>query len=75
MEALPRASDVPEIDGSIPPKEQHWLKLETLRNQALICALADSGARARILRLTAGDVRGCGVSRCVARGAASTVGW
>ena len=64
MEALLRAFDPPEIDSSLPPKEQHRLKLEALRNRALIYALADSGARvSEILRLTADDVRGARVKR------------
>ncbi|HLA80363.1 MAG TPA: site-specific integrase [Thermoleophilia bacterium] len=64
MEALLRAFDSPQIDNSLPTKEQHRLKLEALRNRALIYALADSGARvSEVLRLTADEVRGARLNR------------
>ena len=64
IEAVLRAFDSPEIDGSLPPGEQHRLKLEAMRNRALIYALADSGARiSEILRLTADEVRGARLNR------------
>ncbi|MCL4466917.1 MAG: site-specific integrase [Chloroflexi bacterium] len=64
MEALLRAFDNPQIDNSLPPNEQHRLKMEEFRNRALIYALADSGARiSEALRLTADDVRGARVNR------------
>lgn len=64
MEALLRAFDSPRIDSSLPAKEQHRLKLEALRNRALIYALADSGARvSEVLRLTADEIRGARVNR------------
>jgi site-specific recombinase XerD len=64
MEALLHAFDTPQIDSSLPPKEQSRQKLEALRNRALIYALADSGARiSEILRLTADVVRGARVNR------------
>ena len=64
MEALLGAFDTPQIDTSLPPKEQHRLKLEALRNRALIYGLADSGARvSEVLRLKADDVREARVNR------------
>jgi len=64
IEALLHAFDVPQIDSSLAPKERRRLKLEALRNRALIYVLADSGARiSEILRLTADDARGARVNR------------
>jgi len=42
MEALLRAFDSPQIDNSLPTKEQHRLKLEALRNRALIYAASQT---------------------------------
>jgi site-specific recombinase XerD len=64
MDVLIRAFDGLDIPAGLPPKEKHRLKLEALRNRALLYALADSGARvSEILRLTADDVRGARVNR------------
>jgi len=64
IEALLHAYDTLQIDSSVAPKEQHRLKLEALRNRALMYALADSGARvSEVLRLTADDVRAARVNR------------
>jgi site-specific recombinase XerD len=64
LETLIHAFDAPSIDPSLPLKERHRLKLEVLRNRALVYALADSGARvSEILRLTADEVRGARTNR------------
>jgi len=64
LEKLIHAFDSPSIDPSLPLKEQQRLRLENLRNQALVYALADSGARiSEVLRLTTEDVRRARVNR------------
>jgi len=64
LETLIHAFDDLSIDASLPLKEKHRLKLEALRNRALVYALADSGARvSEILRLTAEEVRGARLNR------------
>lgn len=58
LEKLIHAFDSPSTDPSLPLKEQKRLRLENLRNRALVYALADSGARiSEILRLAVEDVR------------------
>jgi len=64
LEELIHAFDSPSIDPSLPLKEQQRLRVETLRNKALVYALADSGARiSEVLRLTSEDVRRARVNR------------
>jgi site-specific recombinase XerD len=61
---LIHAFDTPTIPADLPLKEKHRRKLETLRNRALLYALADSGARiSEILRLMADDVAGARLNR------------
>jgi site-specific recombinase XerD len=58
IQKLIHAFDSPSIVPSLPLIEQQRLMLETLRNKALVYALADSGARiSEVLRLSAEDVR------------------
>jgi site-specific recombinase XerD len=58
IEKLIHVFDSPSNVPSLPLKEQQRLMLETLRNKALVYALADSGARiSEVLRLSAEDVR------------------
>jgi site-specific recombinase XerD len=74
MEVLIRAYDSPSFPDDLPLKERNRRELETLRNRALLYALADSGARiSEILRLTADQIRGArvnaqGVSQIRVRG-------
>lgn len=54
----------PAVPAESPPREKYRRRLETLRNRALLYALADSGARvSEILRVTADDVRGARLNR------------
>jgi site-specific recombinase XerD len=64
LEKLIHTFDSPSIDPSLPLKEQNRLRLENLRNRALVYALADSGARiSEVLRLTSEDVRRARLNR------------
>jgi integrase len=64
IEELIHAFNSPPIPASLPLKEARRRKLESLRNRALLYALADSGARvSEVLRITADDVRGARVNQ------------
>jgi integrase len=58
IEDLIHAFDELDIPEDLSLRDKHLLKLETLRNRALLYGLADSGARiSELLRITADDVR------------------
>jgi integrase len=58
IEDLIHAFDEFDIPDDLSIREQHRLKLEALRNRALLYGLADSGARiSELLRITPDDVR------------------
>lgn len=64
IEELIHAFDSPSIPESLPLKEVHRRKLESLRNRSLLYALADSGARvSEVLGVSADDIRGARVNR------------
>ena len=64
LEGLIHAFDHEALPADLPVKEMHRRKLETLRNRALLYALADSGARiSEVLRVTADNVAAARINR------------